>query len=67
MVKNKVKPTTLNKFKGEKKTKIDNERKKESVENKIRNDKELHYIDHDIEEDVSIGDDERVNILIIIN
>jgi len=63
MTKNNVKATTLKKFKGEKKSKIENERLKYSVENKIRNEKELHYIDHDIEDNVEMEEDNRVILI----
>jgi len=61
MIKNKVKPTTVKAFKKEKKSKIESEKLKDSVENKIRNEKEMHYIDHDIEEDnLDVEENDRV-------
>jgi len=56
-----VKPTTVKAFKKEKKSKIESEKLKDSVENKIRNEKEMHYIDHDIEEDnLDVEENDRV-------
>lgn len=56
-----MKPTTVKAFKKEKKSKIESEKLKDSVENKIRNEKEMHYIDHDIEEDnLDVEENDRV-------
>jgi hypothetical protein len=57
MAKNSVKPTTIKKFKGERQTKMENEEMLDSVENKITNEKEMHYIDHDVEDDVDVEED----------